>query len=82
MPRNADGRFRYVYRIEEHGSWHYRAVVTFGRSVHDYGTFCEEGLAAFVANYGRVHTVKTREMCWEEIGIVNIDDLPSDCLDS
>ena len=76
MPRRDDGSYQFVHLIEKHGTWHYRAV--FQRI--DYGTFCEEKLAAFVANVARLYPNKSREEIWGELGIANLDDLPEGCL--
>ena len=71
LPVSEDGKFRFVSLITKHGTYHYRA--TFGAG--DYGAFCDAELAAFVANYGRLHVAaKTREDCWKDLGIVNLNE--------
>ena len=76
MPRRLDGSYHSVYRIELHGTWHYRAMF----QGIDYGTFCEPELAAFVSCYARRYPNKSREDVWQHLGIVNLDDLPEDCM--
>ena len=82
MPRSANGHFKHVYHIERQGTWHFRAAVKIGGFVQDYGTWCDEMLAAFVANYAKVYPVKTREQCWEDLGVVNLDALPQEFCES
>lgn len=77
LPRREDGTFQFVQLIEKHGHWHYRA--SFERL--DYGSFCEAKLASFVSCYARLYR-KSREEVWQDLGIVNLDDLPEDCLAS
>ena len=69
MPKHEDGSYRLVAMIAKPSGWHYRA--TFG--LGDYGTFCEPELAAFVANYGRLYPLKSREEVWAELGIVDLN---------
>jgi hypothetical protein len=78
LPRREDGTFQFVHLIEKHGTWHYRA--SFQRI--DYGTFCQPELASFVSCYARIYPNKSREEVWQDLGIVNLDDLPEDCLAS
>ena len=75
FPRNNNGKYKYVSRIVEHKrkkSWYYRA--TFGQG--DFGTFCDERLAALVANLGKKLLQEnpniTREMVWNEVGIASV----------
>ena len=75
MARNADGTYRFVAYIELNGAYNFRS--SFGQG--DYGSFCDEDLAAFVSNYGRMFPVLTREQVWEDLGIVNLDELPEEC---
>eukprot|EP00966_Prymnesium_polylepis_P074657 1732543-Prymnesium_polylepis.1 len=57
MPRREDGSYAFVHLIVKNGHWHYRASC---RRI-DYGSFCEEKLAAAVANYARLHPAMSRE---------------------
>jgi hypothetical protein len=78
LPQLGDGRYQFVALIEKNSSWHFRS--TFGKG--DYGTFCDPRLACFVSLYGKAFPSKTREDVWAELGIVDIDRLPEECLGS
>ena len=82
LPKDDQGKFIGVSRIETSNGWHFRS--TFGKG--DYGIFCEPEMAAFVTLLGKT-SGKSRELVWRELKLYNpneadeVDDSEEDAPD-